>query len=421
MFYLKEKSNPVTSIEVIVSISGKKLKYATGESVQTEFWKGRRAEYSRKHPAGKQINEKLDKIEKAVTLVVGKLKQTGTAPDNSTFKKLIVEQLTGQPKSSEILVVDYLPVFIDESSYKPASLKKFNSLRNLLIQYEADNRTKIRLADVGPEFYISFKSWFFSQKAYTRNYFGALIKALKRVMSYSLENKIHQNIRFKNSVFVVEAETAQSVYLSTDELMRIASVKFTSENVLPITKGKKGELLEAKIKSLEKCRDRFLVGAFTGLRVSDFNRLDHVHVDGNFLRITAQKTAAPLVIPLHPVVTSIIGRGGLEYRISEQKINKHIKEVCYLAGITQPVTFTRHEGNRLVEHTSPKNKLVTTHTARRSAATNMFKAGIPAISIMKITGHTTEKSFLKYIRISNEENAELLAAHPFFNQSALLQ
>ena len=85
-----------------------------------------------------------------------------------------------------------------------------------------------------------------------------------------------------------------------------------------------------------------------------------------------------------------------------------------MAGITEPVTTVRTEGGRQISRTLPKYKLVASHTARRSGATNMFIAGIPSISIMKITGHHTEKSFLKYIRISQEENARLLSDHPFF-------
>ena len=53
-----------------------------------------------------------------------------------------------------------------------------------------------------------------------------------------------------------------------------------------------------------------------------------------------------------------------------------------------------------------KWEAVSSHTARRSAATNMFKAGIPSISIMKITGHKTETQFMKYIKVSKEENAD---------------
>ena len=61
-----------------------------------------------------------------------------------------------------------------------------------------------------------------------------------------------------------------------------------------------------------------------------------------------------------------------------------------------------------------KWELITTHTARRSFATNAYLGNVPSISIMKITGHRTEKSFLKYIKISQEDNANKLLSHPFF-------
>jgi len=50
--------------------------------------------------------------------------------------------------------------------------------------------------------------------------------------------------------------------------------------------------------------------------------------------------------------------------------------------------------------------MVTTHTARRSFATNMYKMGIPSITIMAITGHRTETAFLKYIKVTPQEHAE---------------
>ena len=45
----------------------------------------------------------------------------------------------------------------------------------------------------------------------------------------------------------------------------------------------------------------------------------------------------------------------------------------------------------------------------------MYLAKVPVISIMRITGHKTEREFLKYIRITNQENANNLAEHPYFS------
>ena len=160
----------------------------------------------------------------------------------------------------------------------------------------------------------------------------------------------------------------------------------------------------------------FLIGAFTGLRVSDFRRLEDVNFNSGYLKVTTRKTGAPVVIPIHPIVKEILENDfNFSRHIPDQKINKHIKKICRLAKITEKIQTTTIHANRPIKTITEKCDLVTTHTARRSAATNMFKAGIPSISIMKITGHTTEKSFMKYIKITEEENAELLKKHAFFN------
>lgn len=70
--------------------------------------------------------------------------------------------------------------------------------------------------------------------------------------------------------------------------------------------------------------------------------------------------------------------------------------------------------NQKTEHIVEKWELVTAHTARRSFATNAYLAHVPTLAIMKITGHSSEKVFLRYIRISQEDNARQLQEHPFF-------
>ena len=55
-----------------------------------------------------------------------------------------------------------------------------------------------------------------------------------------------------------------------------------------------------------------------------------------------------------------------------------------------------------------KYELITTHSARRSFATNMFKMGIPTITIMGITGHRTERAFLTYIEVTPDEHARIM-------------
>ena len=62
----------------------------------------------------------------------------------------------------------------------------------------------------------------------------------------------------------------------------------------------------------------------------------------------------------------------------------------------------------------PKYMLVKTHTARRSFCTNAYLAGVPVIDIMAISTHTTESSFMRYIKVTKEQQADRMAQHPFF-------
>ena len=68
-------------------------------------------------------------------------------------------------------------------------------------------------------------------------------------------------------------------------------------------------------------------------------------------------------------------------------------------------------GGKKITTAYEKWQLVSSHTGRRSFATNLYKSGFPSISIMNITGHKTEAAFLKYIKVTPEEHARLLAEH----------
>lgn len=146
------------------------------------------------------------------------------------------------------------------------------------------------------------------------------------------------------------------------------------------------------------------------MRYSDYSKLTYLDAEGDFIWQIQQKTKERVVIPLHPKVAYILRKWGGAPKMPLPEFNRLLKEVCRAAGIVQTVKILRNGK----EEKHEKWELISSHTARRTAATNMYKCGIPSISIMKITGHRTESNFLKYIRLSKEENAEALANHPFF-------
>jgi len=63
--------------------------------------------------------------------------------------------------------------------------------------------------------------------------------------------------------------------------------------------------------------------------------------------------------------------------------------------------------NIVIEETMKWQKLMT-HTARRSFCTNMYLMGVPVPTIMSISGHKTQKSFMSYIKATGEEHAQIM-------------
>ena len=163
----------------------------------------------------------------------------------------------------------------------------------------------------------------------------------------------------------------------------------------------------------------FLIGCYTGLRFSDFTEINPENIVSNntVIQVRTKKTGQRVSIPLHKTVRKILKKykNNLPKAYTNQTMNEYLKEVVSLAGIKELIETTITKGGKVEKNVLPKFKLVSTHTARRSFATNLYLAEVPSISIMKITGHKTERSFLQYIRVTQRENADKLLTHPFFN------
>lgn len=77
--------------------------------------------------------------------------------------------------------------------------------------------------------------------------------------------------------------------------------------------------------------------------------------------------------------------------------------------IDTPTVIRRIKRGKSVIYREPKYRFIMNHTGRRSFATNQFLRGIPTLTIMAITGHRTEDNFMKYIKVSREEHAKIMA------------
>ena len=220
-------------------------------------------------------------------------------------------------------------------------------------------------------------------------------------MNEAVVRKLTHNLQYKNKRFKTPEENSESIYLSKEEITKIYEKDFSFKPIF------------------EKVRDLFIIGCYTGLRFSDLAAItkDNFIDKKTKLRIKTEKTGELVIIPIHRYVKEILEKyhGKVPESYSNQKMNQYLKNVAELVELNENVQINATKGGIKTSTNYKKWELVTVHTARRSFATNAYLADVPTISIMKITGHRTEKSFLKYIKITQEDNANKLINHPFFN------
>ena len=94
--------------------------------------------------------------------------------------------------------------------------------------------------------------------------------------------------------------------------------------------------------------------------------------------------------------------------LEDQVINRYIKEIAQVAGLTEKVEIETTKGGTPKKEMIEKYKLIHTHTARRTGATLMYLAGVDLYDIMKVTGHTSPAMLKKYIKADNLKVVEKL-------------
>lgn len=427
-FNLKEpKSDGPTPILCRICYANQRLTYYTGESISPEFWDAatRRPRNTRKFQHYLAFKERLDKIEKLVPRVLldYQNERGDVIPSTDSIRTLLDFQLKDKEDktadSGHQTFLQWVERFIEDCKtgarciprtgkrYSEGSLKNITTVLHNLQDFERSLQRTIEFEDVDLHLYQKLIS-FLNKLGAATNKKGNVIKFVKVFMKQSMKDGLHTNTKFQDSEFSKPSEEVENIYLNGDELQRLFELDLST------TPG------------LARVRDLFLVGCNTGLRFSDLSQVRRENITtndsgGQILRVRTQKTNRPVYLPVNFQVRAILDKydGSAPPSISNQKMNEYLKEIAQRAGLDDIVEITRHLGGRRVTVNRPKWQMVCTHTARRSFATNAYLNQVPTLDIMKLTGHKTETSFMKYIKITEEETATRLLDHPFFRQSAI--
>ena len=417
-YFLRSTSSQTNKIYLKVNYGRKKqLRYATGYEVNFEKnWDPIKFQIknSLQEPNYDYTNFKLTELLSFCKKLLLEYNDKAEELNNKKIKKEIDIFLNKEKKEKSIndkTFLEYYEWFINyyEVNPLPATNKPLSkntvrpyrtSLKNLKEYFEETE--ELDFDGITLEFHKKYLEHLRS-KDFSNNYIGNQIKLIKAVMNSALDSGLHNNLDFKKRSFHKPSESVYGIYLSEKELKQIEEIDYSDNE------------------KYDRARDLFLIGAFTGLRVSDFNKLSKSNIVSKhgttFFEIKTQKTGKVVGIPIHPTVKKILEKrhGDLPKKMPEQHINQALKEIGKKAKIKGKVTIEKTIGGKAKSVTYDKHELITNHTARRSFCTNAYLANMPVFDIMAISGHTNEKTFYGYIKITPMEQIEKLAKHPFFN------
>jgi integrase len=419
-FSLKDNNANKDTLIIIryyISKSEGRFVYSTGLNVSPKDWdkQNKIGKLAKGRSDLSAINRSLQKYSTFLEKTLSYLEINEIEVTREVLKNKFQQEFNSNNTSNNIQfknLTDFVTDFIKKApeltnrntkkKYTATMLQHYKKVNNRLLEFEKHRGTKLILTKFTISVYDEFLDYLNTQ-GYSKNTIGNFVKHIKIFLKKAEEFKYNVHADYKENNFSVLKEDSVSIALNENEIDLLFNHNFSYNN------------------RLQNCRDIAIIGLWTGLRVSDFLTLAEIKEEQDFITVQPQKTknssGVKVVIPLHHHIKEIIKNRGMPRMISDVKFNKYFKEVCEAIALNNLV-----KGSLMVKDEVkgvyrkklgmyPKHKLVSSHTCRRSFATNLYKMNFPTLSIMSITGHTTEKSFLTYIKVTPTEHAEKLLNH----------
>jgi len=260
--------------------------------------------------------------------------------------------------------------------------------------FERQTRTPIDFGEIGRTTAAKFTNWLALQPRKTNRQNQRIektaayhIRKLKHFLNLAMIEGWTNSMAHKQIKLDLRREEEFPTTLTKEEVLLIN--RLTAEQIAAHMPRKNKTFLRGIIIT----RDWFVFATQTALRYGNWNfenyRVVQAPEGGLNLQLKQVKTINPLEIPLSEIALGVLDRNGgaMPKKISPASTINHLDVICSAAGI---------------------KKDITTHTGRRTFCTTQEAEGVPRHIIMRISGHKTEREYLKYLGISFEYNATMM-------------
>ncbi len=160
----------------------------------------------------------------------------------------------------------------------------------------------------------------------------------------------------------------------------------------------------------------FMIETLTGARNEDARTfgMRNLHSRTNTLSYVCQKTKHEVNVPVHKWLKKYLvenDKDAFTKQLSLSTINDTLRHMCYACRIGEGEETTLYRRGK--QMSGEKYKFVSSHTGRRSFATNLFILGCDPFSIARFMGHANPNTTIENYIIGYREVPE--HAMQFFN------
>lgn len=375
LFFIRDsrvRKDGTTSIEVVLTVNGERCAFSTGKKVKSCNWDKNKQQVKGKDEEAQSLNNYLKAIkaklyqkeaellERGFVITAELLRDAYFDKVESLKEKSLFEVFEEHNQEQEKLIGNG----VSKATYW-VSVYTIRLLREFVQQKY--KREDLYLRELNLNFIQSFHSFLRIDKGMAQNSSTKHLKLLKKIINLSVANSYMAFNPF--TTYKVEREPVEIDFLDEEELRKIIN-------------------FDTPLPRLERAKDMFLFGCFTGLSYIDIKTLTPEHFEKDsagriWIKKRRVKTGVLSRIPLLPIAKLILDKykGGEKLLPIQDPadINKYLKDIAILCGINKRICF---------------------HTSRHTFASTVTLANNISLEVVsKMLGHTNTRMTAHYAKL----------------------
>ena len=368
----KQNKKGLSPIEVSNTTNGKRIYFSTGKHVPAADWNKEKQAVKGKSEEAQLINgyliqlrnkiyqKEIELLQKGYLITAELLKEAITDKVEALNEKTLLEVLEEHNAERKAMV---------GKTVAPATYWVFEYTGRLFKEFiqKKYERKDLYLREINLGFIQGFHAYLLGEKKMGQNSCTKHLKFLKKLLNLAVANSyISYN---PVNVYKVEREPVEIDFLDEEELRKIIN-------------------FDTPLPRLERAKDMFLFGCFTGLSYIDIKTLAPEHFEKDsagriWIKKRRVKTGVLSHIPLLPIAKLILDKykGGEKLLPIQDPadINKYQKDIAILCGINKRICF---------------------HTSRHTFASTVTLANNISLEVVsKMLGHTNTRMTVHYAKL----------------------